>query len=121
MRKGEKVKYSNVFEGQSQLTFTPKRLRTEEHTFEGSLTVESGSLADNCIENENLVEPGCNSEEDTHVICDNDSTRLPNTSSGNVEDINTVANSDNHESNHDEFYESESKYPVTQMDSVYSV
>ena len=121
MHKGEKVKYSNVFEGQSQLTFTPKRLRTEEHIFEGSLTVESGSLADNCIENENLVEPGCNSEEDTHVICDNDSTRLPNTSSGNVEDINTVANSDDHESNHDEFYESESKYPVTQMDSVYSV
>ena len=43
---------------------------------------------------------------------------MPNTSSGNVEDINTVANSDDHESNHDEFYESESKSPVTQMDSV---
>ena len=38
--------------------------------------------------------------------------------SGNVEGINIVANSDDHESNHDEFYESESKSPVTQMDSL---
>ena len=53
-----------------------------------------------------------------HVICDNDSTRLPNTSSGNVEDINTVANSHDHESDHGKFYESESKSPVTQMDSA---
>ena len=39
-------------------------------------------------------------------------------SSGNVEDINIVASSDDHESNHDEFYESESKSPVTQLDLV---
>ena len=37
----------------------------------------------------------------------------------NVEDINIVASSDDHESNHDEFYESESKSPVTQIDSVH--
>ena len=108
MHKGGKVKYSYVLEGQSQLTFTPKRLRTEEHIFEGCLPVESESLADNFTEN----------EEDAHVICDNDSTRLPNTTSGNVEDINIVANSDDHENNNDEFYKSESKFPVTQMDSV---
>ena len=36
----------------------------------------------------------------------------------NVKDINIVASSDDHESNHDEFYESESKSPVTQIDSV---
>ena len=118
MHKGEKVKYSYVLEGQSQLTFTPKQLRTEEHIFEGSLIVKSGSLVDNCIENENFVGPGCNTEEDTHVICENYSTWLPNTTSGNVEGINIVANSDDHESNHDEFYESESKSPVTQMDSL---
>ena len=69
-----KVKYSYVLEGQSHFPFTPKRLRTEEHIFDGSSTVESGSLADNCIENENLVEPGCNIAEDTHAIYDNDST-----------------------------------------------
>ena len=118
MHKGENVKYSYVLEGQSQLSFTPKQLRTEEHIFEGSLTVECGSLADNCTENKNLVEPGCNSEEDTQVICDNESTQLPNTSSRNVKDINIVANSDDHESNHDQFYKSESKSPVTQTDSV---
>ena len=39
-------------------------------------------------------------------------------SSGNVEEINIVASSDDHESNHDEFYESESKSPVTQLDLV---
>ena len=39
MHKGGKVKYSYVLEGQSQLTFTPKRLRTEEHIFEGCLPV----------------------------------------------------------------------------------
>ena len=43
-------------------------MQPEEHITEGSLTVESRSLADNCIENGNLVEPGCNSEEDTRVI-----------------------------------------------------
>ena len=31
MHKGAKVKYSYVLEGQPQLTFTPKWLRTEEH------------------------------------------------------------------------------------------
>ena len=69
------------------ITFTPKWLRTKEHIFEGRLTAKSGSLADNCIGNENLVEPGYNSEDDKHVICnDNDSTPLPNKSSDNVED-----------------------------------
>ena len=43
-------------------------MQPEEHIIEGSLTVESRSLADNCIENGNLVEPGWNSEEDTRVI-----------------------------------------------------
>lgn len=63
-------------------------MRTKKHIFEGSLTARSGSLADNCIGNENLVEPGYNSEDDKHVICnDNDSTPLPNKSSDNVEDI----------------------------------
>ena len=70
----------------NQLKFTPKRLRTKEHIFKGSLTIEK------------LVEPGCNSEEDTHVICDNDSTPLLNMSYGNVENVNIVANSDDHES-----------------------
>ena len=49
--KGKKVKYSYVLERQSHLTFSPKLFRTEEHILEGGLTVESGSLADNCIEN----------------------------------------------------------------------
>ena len=49
MHKGEKIKYSCITEVKSKLTFTPKRLRTEEHIFEGSLTVQSGSLADKCI------------------------------------------------------------------------
>ena len=43
-------------------------MQPEEYIIEGSLTVESRSLADNCIENGNLVEPGWNSEEDTRVI-----------------------------------------------------
>ena len=83
-------------------------MRTKEHISEGSLTVESGSLADNCIENENLVEPGRNSEEDTLAICDdNNSIPSPNMSSGNVEDINLVANSDSYKSNNDECYGSD--------------
>ena len=86
MHKEEKAKYSYVLEGQSQRTFTTKRLRTEEHIFEGSLIVE------------NLVEPSFIREEDTHVICDNGSDPLLNASSENVENVNIVANSDDHES-----------------------
>ena len=37
---------------------------------------------------------------------------------GCIKPCNIVANSDDQESNHDEFYESESKSPITQMDSV---
>ena len=70
----------------NQLKFTPKRLRTKEHIFKGSLAIEK------------LVEPGCNSEEDTHEICDNNSTPLLNTSSEDVENVNIVANSDDRES-----------------------
>ena len=75
-------------------------MRTEEHIFDGSLTVECGLLVDNYKEKENSVEPGCNSEQDTYVICDNDSAPSPNTSCWNVEDIKLFANFDDHENNH---------------------
>ena len=47
MRNGGNVKYSYVVEEKSRLTLTTKQLQTEEHIFEGSLTVELGSLIDN--------------------------------------------------------------------------
>ena len=48
----------------------------------------------------------------TENTCDNDSTSLSNTSCENVEDICLAAISDDHGSNHNEFYESHSKSPV---------
>ena len=71
-------------ERKSGLTFTTKRLQTKDLIFDGRLTVESGLLVDSCVENENLIEPGCNGEQDTHVICDNNSTPSPNMSCRNL-------------------------------------
>ena len=49
--KGEKSKIFICTRTTITSTFSPKLFRTEEHILEGGLTVESGSLADNCIEN----------------------------------------------------------------------
>ena len=87
-------------------------MRTEKHNFEGSLTVASESLIDNCTKNENLAELGSKTEQDNHIICDKDSTSSPNMSCRNVENTNLIANSDDHENNNDNLCESRSKSPV---------
>ena len=87
-------------------------MRTEKHNFEGSLTVDSESLIDNCTKNENLAEIGSETEQDNHIICDKNSTSSPNMSCRNIENTNLIANSDYDENSNNNLGESRSKYPV---------
>ena len=43
-------------------------MQTDKVLSAGSSTGKSGSLADSYMKTENLVEPGCNAEQDTHII-----------------------------------------------------